>query len=163
MQRQVGEIFKIDNRWIKVESAMEGNISFCKGCVLKRIAIQCNQYTDITGLCYGQEELKFIDISETLLHLSVKNEWYDMIVNGEKDEEYREFKPYWFKFIGKYYSHVLIRRGYTKEFVIYPIIKTYLGTGKPEWGAPDKNCIIIKLNKNNVWKEKLARNSSTKK
>lgn len=154
MQRKIGEVFRIDNRWIKVAPGMVGNITCCDGCVFNSPNIICNIYTDITGPCYGQEELKFIDISQSLLHLSVTNEWYDMIVNGEKDEEYRQYKPYWFRIINKYYSHVLIRRGYTKEFVIYPIIKTYVGKGKPEWGAPDKQCIIIKLNKNNVWKEK---------
>ena len=27
--------------------------------------------------------------------LSVKKEWFDKIVSGEKKEEYREIKPYW--------------------------------------------------------------------
>lgn len=31
------------------------------------------------------------------LHLVLKSKWYDMIVSGEKKEEYREIKPYWEK------------------------------------------------------------------
>ena len=29
------------------------------------------------------------------LHLILKRKWYDMIVSGEKPEEYREKKAYW--------------------------------------------------------------------
>lgn len=31
-----------------------------------------------------------------LLHLTLKKQWFDMIISGEKKEEYREIKPYWF-------------------------------------------------------------------
>lgn len=31
------------------------------------------------------------------LFLVLKSEWYDMIESGEKKEEYREIKPYWFQ------------------------------------------------------------------
>ena len=30
-----------------------------------------------------------------VLKLVVKKKWFDMIVSGEKTEEYREIKPYW--------------------------------------------------------------------
>ena len=29
------------------------------------------------------------------LHLNLKRKWFDMILNGEKTEEYREIKYYW--------------------------------------------------------------------
>lgn len=29
------------------------------------------------------------------LHLTLKKKWFDMILKGEKKEEYREIKPYW--------------------------------------------------------------------
>lgn len=29
------------------------------------------------------------------LHLTLKKKWFDMVVSGEKKEEYREIKPYW--------------------------------------------------------------------
>ncbi len=31
-----------------------------------------------------------------ILHLNVQKKWYDMIESGQKREEYREIKPYWF-------------------------------------------------------------------
>jgi hypothetical protein len=30
-----------------------------------------------------------------ILHLTLKKKWFDMILSGEKKEEYREIKPYW--------------------------------------------------------------------
>ena len=30
------------------------------------------------------------------LRLTIKKKWFDMIRSGEKTEEYREIKPYWF-------------------------------------------------------------------
>ena len=30
-----------------------------------------------------------------ILHLTLKKKWFDMILSGEKKEEYREYKPYW--------------------------------------------------------------------
>lgn len=30
-----------------------------------------------------------------MLVLPMKKKWFDMILSGEKKEEYREFKPYW--------------------------------------------------------------------
>ena len=32
---------------------------------------------------------------EKVLTLTVSKEWFDMILSGEKTEEYREIKPYW--------------------------------------------------------------------
>ena len=32
-----------------------------------------------------------------ILHLPLKKQWYEMIENGIKTEEYREIKPYWVK------------------------------------------------------------------
>ncbi|HET8736229.1 MAG TPA: ASCH domain-containing protein, partial [Pricia sp.] len=29
------------------------------------------------------------------LHLNLKKKWFDMILSGEKKEEYREIKEYW--------------------------------------------------------------------
>ena len=31
------------------------------------------------------------------LHLNLKQRWFDMILSGEKTEEYREVKPYWIR------------------------------------------------------------------
>lgn len=37
-----------------------------------------------------------------ILDLVVKHKWYDMEESGEKPEEYREIKPYWFKRLIQY-------------------------------------------------------------
>lgn len=34
-------------------------------------------------------------IEQRTLHLTLKKKWFDMILSGEKKEEYREFKHYW--------------------------------------------------------------------
>ena len=34
-------------------------------------------------------------MEKKVLTLTVRKEWFDMIVAGEKTEEYREIKPYW--------------------------------------------------------------------
>jgi len=35
-----------------------------------------------------------------ILHLTLKKKWFDMIVSGEKEEEYREIKKYWANRLG---------------------------------------------------------------
>ena len=35
------------------------------------------------------------DDKKKVLTLNVSKQWYDMIVDGEKTEEYRDIKPYW--------------------------------------------------------------------
>ncbi len=32
-----------------------------------------------------------------ILHITLKKKWFDMILSGEKKEEYREVKDYWIK------------------------------------------------------------------
>lgn len=34
-------------------------------------------------------------MTERILYLTLKKRWFDMILYGEKKEEYREIKPYW--------------------------------------------------------------------
>lgn len=60
-----------------------------------------------------------------VLYLTISKKWFDMIVAGTKNEEYREIKAYWasrlvescdndeLKF--KPYTHVLFINGYNKE------------------------------------------------
>ena len=35
------------------------------------------------------------EANKKVLTLTVSKQWYNMIVAGEKNEEYREIKPYW--------------------------------------------------------------------
>ena len=38
---------------------------------------------------------KYLSEAKKVLTLAVSKEWFDMIVSGEKNEEYRVIKPYW--------------------------------------------------------------------
>lgn len=80
-----------------------------------------------------------------MLILPIKKQWFDMIVKGEKKEEYREIKPYYttrFKSIGlldnKDPKQVMIalRNGYSKDDpTLIVTVQLATGTGKKEWGA----------------------------
>lgn len=37
------------------------------------------------------------EAKKNVLNLIVSKQWFDMIVSGEKTEEYRKIKPYWIK------------------------------------------------------------------
>ena len=45
--------------------------------------------------------------ADKILHLTLKKKWFDMILSGEKTDEYREIKPYWTKrLIPKKHTHI---------------------------------------------------------
>jgi hypothetical protein len=89
-----------------------------------------------------------------VLHLTLKKKWFDLIASGEKKEEYRECKPYWFERLhgrcGNDYKHfdlVHFRNGYNRysPFLIVECLGISRGKGNPLWGAPEKDVYIIKL------------------
>lgn len=88
-----------------------------------------------------------------ILDLPLKAKWYDMIESGEKREEYREYKKYWYKRLiddetlrVKPYTHVRFRYGYTKRTMLFEITCITVGMGLPGWGAPTfREVFIIKL------------------
>ena len=91
-----------------------------------------------------------------MLVLPIKKKWFDMIRSGEKQEEYREIKPYYHSRLGNYFIRhkldtttrkalrnmttnkkiVIFRNGYSHNS---PSIKCKcdlrVGQGKEEWGA----------------------------
>ena len=106
-----------------------------------------------------------------MLTLPIKKKWFDMILSGEKKEEYREIKPYYdsrFKIFNSQsannifqsanlltgevntYEHcqdIIFRNGYSSSS---PCIKCKVclsrGEGKPEWGAePNKEYYVLKI------------------
>jgi len=85
------------------------------------------------------------------LHLTIKKKWFDMILSGEKTEEYRDIKPYYnLRLIGKEYDTVVFRNGYARDAPSLTIeLKTiHFGTGKPEWGAEEgKTYFVLSLGK----------------
>ena len=90
-----------------------------------------------------------------MLVLQIKKKWFDMILSGEKKEEYREIKPYYEKRFrnawrgsligGTAHREIMFRNGYNKDSPSF-IAKCMLsiGTGKEEWGAEkDKQYFIL--------------------
>lgn len=98
------------------------------------------------------------------LHLVVTYHWWEEIVFGDKDEEYREGTQYWFRRLydfefdiatkklvvakPKKYTHLVLHRAYTSTIARFPIENISLGYGNQQWGAPkDRKVIIIKISK----------------
>ena len=96
-----------------------------------------------------------------MLTLPIKKKWYDMILSGEKKEEYREIKPYYksrFKNVFSMYPYsfipepcdtqsIMFRNGYSSDSPSF-IAKCTLDirTGKPEWGAePGKEYYVLTI------------------
>ena len=76
----------------------------------------------------------------TILHLTLKRKWFDMIASGEKREEYREIKPYWIKRLsGKRYDAIRFRNGYSPDSptMLVELKGVYRSLGIVEWGAPE--------------------------
>lgn len=88
-----------------------------------------------------------------MLTLPIKKKWYDMILSGEKKEEYRQYSPYWIKRFenigllqrtksGEYKAPIFVsaivkfRNGYSKNSPSFDAkIGLVIGAGKTEWGA----------------------------
>lgn len=85
-----------------------------------------------------------------ILNLTLKKKWFDMILSGEKKEEYREMKPYWQKRLvkeGYWHSQAVkdfdiirFKNGYGKNAPTMDV--KFLGGepadhGKREWGGFD--------------------------
>ena len=85
-----------------------------------------------------------------MLILPIKRKWYNMILSGEKKEEYREIKPYYTSRFKNYINKnvdIILRNGYSLSS---PQIKCKcfltIGEGKEEWGAnPKKQYYILKI------------------
>lgn len=105
-----------------------------------------------------------------MLTLPIKKKWFDMILSGEKKEEYREIKIYWTnRFIRRCMvfdhemtskeenylcineesmsTYVLFKNGYGVDSLkIKCKVKIFQGYGKPEWGAePNKMYYVLKI------------------
>jgi hypothetical protein len=59
-----------------------------------------------------------MSVSDTrsILHLTIEREWFDDIVRGDKNEEYRDLKDYWkTRLEGRKYDIVRFRNGYATD------------------------------------------------
>lgn len=85
-----------------------------------------------------------------MLVLPIKRKWFDMILSGEKKEEYRDIKPYYmsrFKNVFQMYPYsyipeeddvqeVMFRNGYSSSSPSFRArCRLKFGIGKEEWGA----------------------------
>lgn len=83
-----------------------------------------------------------------ILHLILKKKWFELILHGFKEHEYREIKPYWDKRLSKKYDYVIFQHGYQKDArkMRAAITNIRKGMPKPEWTyAPDQECYIIEF------------------
>lgn len=97
-----------------------------------------------------------------ILHLTLKKKWFDMIASGEKPEEYRELKLYWWTRLVQHgtfeeyevvqfknYDVIAFKNGYSKNApqMVIECKGIAISYGNPKWGAPDSKVFIIKLGK----------------
>lgn len=85
-----------------------------------------------------------------ILTLPIKKKWFDVILSGEKKEEYRDDTPYYESRFDKYMGQsvqVKFRNGYRKDSPSFiRTVSPRYGKGRPEWGAePDKNYIVLAI------------------
>lgn len=50
-----------------------------------------------------------------ILNLTIEKKWFDMILSGEKKEEYRDIKPFYDNRFKKEYTKVKLTNGYGKH------------------------------------------------
>ena len=94
-----------------------------------------------------------------MMILPIKKKWFDMILSGEKKEEYREIKPYYKSrfhtagLIDRYglptisNARITFRNGYSANSPVIDAICTLdIKTGRAEWGAgPGKEYYVLKI------------------
>lgn len=94
-----------------------------------------------------------------MLTLPIKKKWFDMILSGEKKEEYREIKPYYiarFSHIFEMYPHSNIPTGLDRQIIrfrngygsnkpqVTVLCSLDIKTGNPEWGAePGREYFVL--------------------
>ena len=105
-----------------------------------------------------------------ILNLTLKKNWFDMILSGEKKEEYREVKDYWMKRLAgikgcgtsynftllcnaenkfKEYDTIIFKNGYSKNAptIVIECKGIDVKEGNKKWGAPNYRVFAIKLGK----------------
>lgn len=131
----------------------------CRFCGNDKLKLIADALTDILGKehanvycqkCCAQAPQKVWNSSHALsvLHLTLKKEWFDLILACIKKEEYREIKPYWIKrLMAKKFDAINFRNGYAAKapeiFILLDDISQ--GTGNLDWGAPNYPVFKLKL------------------
>lgn len=76
-----------------------------------------------------------------MLTLPIKKKWFDMIARKEKKEEYRDMTRYYKARFAKFAAapefKIRFRAGYRADSPLMECaVSLYVGSGRPEWGAP---------------------------
>lgn len=109
-----------------------------------------------------------------MLTLPIKKQWFDMILKGEKKEEYRAEKPYYrkrFQTVGLLDKNgvstlnptvIALRNGYSaSDPTLYVRVVMKHGYGKKEWGAEENvayyclaidKVLYLEINGKTVWR-----------
>ena len=96
-----------------------------------------------------------------MLILPIKKKWFDMILSGEKKEEYRKFDKYYGVRFATYgvgsgdKFEVLLRNGYSsKSPTLKCLVRCDYTYGKEEWGAnPNELCFVLTIISKELLKE----------
>jgi len=105
------------------------------------------------------------EVNKKILKMTLKRKWFDMILSGEKKEEYREIKDYWkvrltnqkkgwarpkSQWEFNEFDSIIFKNGYSKDALTFEIECLGIETGKavPEWSDNwQGEVFIIKLGK----------------
>ena len=92
-----------------------------------------------------------------MLTLPIKKKWFDMILSGEKKEEYRDMTPYYTTRFEKIFldveneevknNFVIFRNGYRKDSPKIKCLCSFeVDYGKSKWGGnPHELCYVLKI------------------
>ena len=99
-----------------------------------------------------------------MLILPIKKKWFDMILSGQKKEEYREIKAYWTSRLGWYDVNTYYKPEYARNMKNEPFVVKFRngygsnrptitcrvilrqGQGKQDWGAePNKEYYVLEI------------------
>ncbi len=82
---------------------------------------------------------------------TIKKQWFDLILSGEKKEEYREIKPYYNSrlkhFLNDGLAKVRLKNGYKRDSPYIDILCVVsIGYGQEKWGAEaNKQYYVLKI------------------
>lgn len=115
----------------------------------------CHFYPSRSDQMFCCKNCRYKYYHGSYLILTLNKKWFDMILSGVKDEEYREIKPYWEKrfsnYFGQHYDFsakiptivwnnqkkvIVFRNGYGNDKPEFSTECTIAeGYGNEEWGA----------------------------
>lgn len=130
--------------------------------------IQCGNSVSGKGQLFCSKRCRYKYHHSGDMVLTLKKKWFDMILSGEKTEEYRVIKPYWTKRFENYFGRnydfsegghkpiwdsqkrvVIFRNGYGADKPAFNAECTISeGTGKENWGAErDTVYYVLKIHR----------------